>query len=576
MSAKTNSVVPLEMENVLDPRLEAMKYGQDKLKWTIFKGSQNQNWVQQQSNAYSTSSISWNFNTQSDDVLIDRRLFARVQFKMSFTGTSPIGQPLLVSEFDAPRAFPLASITQSLSASINGTGFQCQYGDCISGMLRYNTDFDLKNLDLSQTPSTLDKYQNYADGVGTVRNPLSTYGNGSYEMGRGGFQLDSIDNPVSVDGVTPTTSTVVFTVVEPLIMSPFLYSSRDLGAALYGVKNIGVTFNLKAGKLDRIWSHAAGSGANITSTSVDIGSNATEPPQLLVNYLNPPLLDSIGAVPKAPVYQYYKTDTYVNDLSITLAPNESRTVTNNSIQLSTVPESIYIWASLQDGEKTYESSDAFLGINSLSVNYLNVSGQFSTMSKSDLYALSVKNGLQMSWTEFSGKTNDLTSGSTIGLCGSVIKLTAEDLSIPDNLASGVNVNSQLGITANLTNLNQSENVKVQFNVVLVYDGVVTVSSEQTVSQVGIINQADVIETRAKKSWVDYKQAQKIYGGSIFSKLANLAKGAYKHRKDIAEGVKLGQKAYKAYKGEGGALMGGAVMGGAKMTPAEMRRRLMEH
>jgi hypothetical protein len=578
MSQFTNSIRPLETENVLDPRLEAMRYGQENMKWGIFKGCSNQNWQKQQANSYSSAGITWGFNTQSENVLIDRRVYAQCQFQVTITGTSPIGQPLVNDESDAPRAWALGAITQSLKATLNGTSFEGQYADNLEAMLRFNDDFNLRNLDLSQTPSTLDKMQRYQDGVGGVRNPLSTYNNGSYEIGRGAFKLDSIINPVSVDGVTPTTTVIKFTVTEPILLSPFLYSCRDLQSGLYGVSNMGVQYSFKAGQLDRVWSHAANVGVTFTSLTVEIGPGVTAPPQLLINYLNPPLLDSIGEKPRAPVYQYYRSDTYVNDLNQTLPPNASTTVTNNAIQLSTVPQSIYIWVTRPNGDKDYTTTDTAFRINSLSVSYLNVAGQLSTCNVNDLFVISCKNGSNLSWTEFNGLTQSMTAStagiSLQGLTGSFIKLSVEDLAIPDNLASGVNVNSQLQFSINVTNINQSETLGIQTNVMLVYDGVATIIDGTTISQVGILTQTDVVETRRDKGWVDFSKAQRLYGGNFLAKLGSLAnnifEGVEKGAKAAEGAVKLiesGQKLRKAYKG-------GALMGGARVTADDMRRRLM--
>lgn len=589
--AQTSSIRPLTTENVLDPRLEAMKYGQEKLKWGIFKGCQGQNWVQQQANSYSTAGATWNFNTQSENVLIDRRVYAQMQFRIDFTGTSPLGQPLLNDEADAPGAFPLGRITQSLKATINGTSFESQYADNLEAMLRFNNPFEQRHHDLSMTPSMLDKHALYEDGVGGVRNPLSTYDNGSYEIGRGAFRVNSLVNPVNAGA--PTTSTVFFTVTEPLLLSPFLYSCRNLQSGLYGVKNMGCQFSFKAGQLDRLWSHAITPGVTFTSVIVSIGSGATAAPLLLVNYLNPPLLDSIGEKPQAPVYQYYKTDTYLNETGQSLAPNQTATITNNAIQLSTVPSSIYLWFTRPNSAKTYLTTDTAFRLNSLQLNYLNVAGQFSTMTINDLYALACKNGVELSWTEWSGLTQSYSTGAIIGLTGGFLKLDVEDLAIPDNLASGVNVNSQLSITASITNINQSDTLAVQCNVVCVYDGLCTVVDGNAISQIGIISQADVVETRRSSEWVDFSKAQRMYGGNFMSKLASLAKkapAAIHAASSLLQQFGMGGGPMGGMvegDDDGGGVVGGAVVGGARktrarkakggaeMSLADLRARLMK-
>jgi hypothetical protein len=104
---KTNSVRPIKLMNVIDPRLECLEFAQKEMEWGVFKGCEGQNTVEQQANSYSTSAVSFNFNTQSENVIISRNIYARVQFLMTFTGTAPIGQPLLNSKVMPPVAFHL-------------------------------------------------------------------------------------------------------------------------------------------------------------------------------------------------------------------------------------------------------------------------------------------------------------------------------------------------------------------------------------------------------------------------------------------------------------------------------------
>ena len=568
--AMTNSSRPIKCTNLLDPRLESLEPAQKQMTWGIFKGCEGQNAVQQQANSYSTAGITWNFNTQSENVLIDRRMYARCQFQMTFVGTAPIGQPLLNTESDAPRFLPLASVTQSLKVTINGSSVESQYADALTGLLRYNLDDHLKEVDLSMSPSTQDKYQRYVAGVGSVRNPLSNYQNSGQDTGRGAFQLDSIVNPVSPDAaVTPITAVIRFTVTEPLLLSPMLYKSGDLQSGLIGVRNMGVQYNFASGQLARIWSRSLSAGVNLTSVTAAIGAGTTAPPTLLVNYLTPPL-SSQGSIPRQVNYQYYKSETFVNDMNVNLAPGASQTFNNNAIQLSTVPKCIYIWASRQNSTKTHLTSDTFFKINSLSLNYLNVSGQFSSMTLQDLYQMCVKNGCELSWTEWSGRTNSIGGGPvgvgiSDGLVGSVLKLDVSDLHIPSNVASGMNVNSQLSYSVNVENVNRLDTIGVQLTTVIVYDGLMTIESGSMATQVGVISESDVVETRAdRNNFIPWGAARSIYGGSIFGQMGHLARVA-KRGLDMACDAK--------------AALGGELVldraGGAAMSRADLKKRMFE-
>ena len=526
---KTNSVRPIELKNVVDPRLDCLEFAQKQMEWGIFKGAEGQNTVQQQANSYSTSGVSWNFNSQSENTIIDRRIYARVQFLVTFVGTAPVGMKLLNTESDAPRCLPLASITNSLKVTINGSSVETQYSSALLGLLRYNLDDEVKERDLSMSPMCQDKYQRYVDGVGSVRNPLSNYQNSGKDTGRGAFSFDAITNPFSVDAAVPITATCLFTVTEPLLISPMKYKSSELSSGFIGVQNMGVSFNFSAGQLERVWSRSPSPGVNLTSVVCSLGAGTTAPPSLLVNYLTPPLL-SQSQIPKQVNYQYYKCETYVNDMNTTLAASASQTFTNNAIQLSTVPKCIYIWASSPESSKTYLTTDTFFRINSLSLNYLNVSGQFSSMSIQDLYQMCVSNGCNLSWTEWSGRalsigesTGPGTLGSVDGMVGSCIKISIKDLHIPSNVASGLNLNSQLSFSVNVENVNVAEPVPVALTTVLVYDGLMTISNGSMATQVGVISERDVVETRKDRdNYIDWSSAQSIYGGDLFSKLGHFA------------------------------------------------------
>ena len=566
----TNSSRPIKTANLLDPRLEALEPSQKQMTWAIPKSCEGQNVVQQQANSYSTSGITWNFNTQSENVLIDRRIYARCQFQLTFVGTAPLGQPLLNTESDALRFLPLAAVTQSLKVTINGSSVESQYADSLLGVLRYNLDDHLKEVDLSMSPSTQDKYQRYVSGVGSVRNPLSNYGNSGQDTGRGSFFMDAITNPVSPDAaVTPITAVVLFTVTEPLLLSPMLYKSGDLQSGLIGVRNMGVQFNFASGQLSRLWSRAASGGVTLTSVTPAIGAGTTTPPSLLVNYLTPPL-SSQGSIPRQINYQYNKSECFVNDMNVALAPNASQTFNNNAIQLSTVPKCIYIWASRQNSTKTYLTSDTFFKINSLSLNYLNVSGQFSSMSLQDLYQMCVKNGCELSWLEWSGRTTSIGGapagiGVPVGMVGSVIKLDISDLHIPSNVASGMNVNSQLSYSVNVENCNRIDTIGVQLTTVIVYDGLMTIESGSMATQVGVISEADVVETRAERSnFITQAEARNVYGGSIYGSMGHLARIAKR-------GLDMACEAKNALGGE--MLLTNSMGGGAAMSRADLKSRM---
>ena len=79
--------------------------------------------------------------------------------------------------FSAPREFPIISVTANETITPNGLGIsQNPQNQQWPPMLAYANSFGLRHGALSMTPSSLDKFQNYSDGIGSTLNPLLGYG----------------------------------------------------------------------------------------------------------------------------------------------------------------------------------------------------------------------------------------------------------------------------------------------------------------------------------------------------------------------------------------------------------------
>tara|TARA_R110000772_G_scaffold92456_1_gene189332 strand:- start:315 stop:899 length:585 start_codon:yes stop_codon:yes gene_type:complete len=194
------------------------------------------------------------------------------------------------------------------------------------------------------------------------------------------------------------------------------------------------------------------------------------------------------------------------------------------------------------------------------------------MSLQDLYQMCVKNGCELSWPEWSGRTQTIGDsrgpgrGSVDGMVGSVIKLDVSDLHIPSNVASGMNVNSQLSYTVNVENINRIDTIGVQLTTVIVYDGLMTIESGSMATQVGVISEADVVETRADRSnFIPYSTARSVYGGSIYGSMGHLARVAKR-------GLDMACAAKDAL---GGELVLDQQRGGASMSRAQLKSRMFE-
>jgi hypothetical protein len=532
MSRKTNTIDPLETENVIDPRMLCLEKYQAKLKWGVDKGFADTSFITQQADSYSSSGFTFSFNTQSTSAVIDRRVYARCQFLVTITGqVSQVGQRLINNGYDSLRSFPLTRITNTINCSINGSTVSVAASDAMKALFPYNTNFDLTQYDLSGTPTQLDLSQNYSSLLNTVKNPLNPYFDSPYQLGRGSFKFVSLNNPVSTQVNQNLTATAIVEVLEPIFCPPFLFSSQQLEEGLVGVQNLSIQYNFRAGFLSSIWSHANPSFLTNWAIAVSIGPNTTAPPQVELTYLSLNQMDA-QQIPRNLQVQYYRVDNYTNNMNTNFAFGETKTITMNSIQLATVPKAIYVYATRPYDQQGPLIPDCFHGLEITSINYLNKNNILSGQTKYQQYQMCVKNGLKQSFLEFDGIAQDFNffnynslNSNKYGLVGPVIKITSADLSLDDMSASGLNTTSSFLLKANVTNLNEKDvggQVSgIQMTVIMVYDGLLNIYDNTASTEVGFLTKELILETRKGNDFSIQTPSKSLYGGSFWSGLKSL-------------------------------------------------------
>ena len=179
------------------------------------------------------------------------------------------------------------------------------------------------------------------------------------------------------------------------------------------------------------------------------------------------------------------------------------------------------------------SPDTFLGINSITVNFDNVNGVLSAADPVSLFNMSSKNGLNLSYPEFVGINNVLSSvGNTdiIGLTGSLLVICPGiDFPLRDGLAPGMLGKWQFQAVINATNLNQSEVITPDIYVVWAESCVLSLSQNNAVVVQGVSSINDVLN--APIADVGYNELMAIYGGSFGSKFRDFFKNAWNWIKD---------------------------------------------
>lgn len=494
--------IPIEVTKITDPRLQI----NNKREYVVLKGSLVNSWQQFPATNLSQSNIQITCNPPSRDITISRLVLKRFSFDITVTGTNASAGPLLNSGFYAPRAYPLLSITSAEQVSINNaTITQAPMQQYWPSLMWYQNDGANRFGQYSLTPSMLDQFQRYEDGIGSVRNPLSEYKDNSYENTRGGysgFVVNSNPNGGTVASLT-------LTVVEPIFLSPLVFGEgSNYTSGLIGIQNM--TYTATLGNISRILSLVQGQGVAPGQIVLNPPSVTLTGASLLFEYLTP---DPITRIPRSLESSYFSLVSYPSKSSAPVVPGSNVTLTMQSVQVTSIPRRMYVFARRDDSAQTAFNADSYFAINPAS-NPLTVTWNnnqfFAQSTTQDLYNMCVKNGLQMSYSQF---TN---------FCGSVLCIDfGTDLGLMSDEAPGVLGNYQLGLTCQFVNTNSVESITPTMYVVLVYEGVFNIIDGNSSQMLGVLSKKDVLVGH-HISGTSYKQMKDVYGGSFFSRLRDYA------------------------------------------------------
>ena len=342
------------------------------------------------STSYSNNQASFSAPPPSTSVFIDRCFVVGLPVTINYTGTTTSGN-LLNGGSDALRAFPMASIVNSYQLTLNNQTFVIQANEIIPAMSHF-----WKQSKESIFPSMLDTYQNYADGVGAINNPLGQYFNAvDHHQPRGGFPMVVVNSS--------TSASINATVFEPVWL-PVLHRDFDDGLGFTNIRTCDLVVNY-ASNLARLVSHAVASAVTLTSVSVVLGQ-----PIMYQKYSSPPL----GYMPKTLTYGTEDINRFITPCpTAPLTTNSSVTFPSTNIQLNCIPKWLLVMCRESTANLTYTSPDTYLRISALSINFNNVSGILSSASENDLFKISCANHLQDTWEQFHGVTAMSVGSATL-------------------------------------------------------------------------------------------------------------------------------------------------------------------
>lgn len=435
---------------------------------------------------------------------------------LSTTNTSGANSQaaVVINNYDCIRAYPISQMVKTLTVDVANDTFKTGLSDYSSILQRFDDTF-AEESSQSGEPTMSDYFQTFKLAEASNRNPFSVYGDNSYQDTRNSFPINIITN-------NSTIAVVNFTISEPIMMSPFLFQKDSHAVGLTDVDTLTIT-DVFANNFNRCWCHdpTSPTGA-VTISSVLNGAFAR------LTFIKPQ-----QNMPKLPIYtfpyyepKYYTTSITTGNTNNVLNPGQSLVATSNNMQLSSIPNKIYIYARQLDANLDFTQPDVFSSIYYMNFIWDGRAGVFSELKQKDLYNLSVKNGYCSTFAQWAGQQNQ--HGAVFCCIPGIDFPLAED-ECP-GLIGSYNFQFDIGIT-NISPLP----ITYQLNIVAVSEGYVKVDHGNVSHRLGFLSKQDVM--RAEPSDLTYEYSTLVIGGSLWDTLKNWGKSAFNAvRKAIDSGA----------------------------------------
>ena len=461
--------------------------------------------VTQQLHTADTASASqalWSIYPPSPQTIVDR--LVKVKFQIEMTTTNGNDIDWTANEL-APRQFPLQSVLDVLTVQINGESISDNVSDKIHALLAYGNTAEDRNKSWSQTAAQPDQYPTYEllNPLGSGRQVAAKYGENVLETPRGGFYK-----------VEEKAKSAIWEFTEPLILSPFY---EGLGGQTEGFINVNqFNISLRFRDLTRMISSAIDL-AGLTVTFV-------KKPEILITYITPDLTQGIPTLQTLP---YHKSQDYVKRIEGgAKARGDNFEITSDTLRLSQIPRKMYIFAKERRDVADYKSTDTFARIKNVSILWNNQSGLLANASEQDLHEISLRNGCNISWTQWAQHR------------GSVLCIEfGKDIGLLDNEAPGVRRQHVIQIKTQFECLR--DNWEGEVFTLMVMEGTFQISENVGRATLGNLTSEMVMASRGGIQ-MDYHHYQSLQGGgfltsmkSFVNKLARGVQGAAKFAEHAA-------------------------------------------
>ena len=529
----------------------------------------------------SASQQTYNINVPSENVFIDRAVewssTCALQFQVTIANDPAlVGQPVVVFGRDcALSAFPLHSLTQTLTATINDTTTTMNTGDVLYEVLRL-TDYK-KNRAQRTCPTYLDTYKSYDRAFGAVNNPLGDFStacdsgsvpNGAYynvyftdatgqALTGNGVYNDGTNNINYTQGVpvvtgAPITSYRIFVrfrSTEKIVLSPFVFSdTHESDTGLFGIQNIQLVMNMNSpsqtatsGRVLRSTTRAGRTISQVAYNATVSGGSPFTDSRVNVQFLTPSL--DIPLPPKSVVpYMEFPRFIYNQSFSTPIAIGGTATgVQSQTITLPQIPDLMIIYAKPNQqgytvaGPTTFgpyapTDADFYLPITQISINFDNFSGLLSSHTAEQLYGMSFRNGLDMDWEQWSGQAKlsalattagDLPNGTAATVGGFLVLKPSQDIVLQSGQAPSLVGNFTFQFNCNLLNTTGGTLNGCSLYVITANSGFFESIKGSSRVIKGVLTEADIISAPLAPMGTRSALTRVVGGQSVLSRLGNV-------------------------------------------------------
>jgi hypothetical protein len=598
--------------------------------FAVYKSGQNVTVATFDAISAAVSSHTYNIQVPSETTVIDRRVMwqSTVEFNVTMTlantgtGITAASSVLKFGSNCGFSPYPLHSLCTTQQVTINNNTVSINMNDVLPAVVKLGTDRELAHYNgLALTQG--DFYRDAAATASYVNSPLYdvrgvandrsfkprgtlaglTFGsptlNGAAVTapGGGGGSIYSWNATFGAQG-TPLANggiysiTVTATFLEPLIVSPFIYSNPYYnGQGFYGIQNLNYVFNIAGGATSGFFRTAFPAATAYPAAGATVTLQRFLDSKLVFNFLSPKPSDMLTARNVVPYWEMprFTSSNFSGPVAATanadgtITPQKT-TVQSQSIQLNQIPDKLIIFVRRAKSARTTQDTDFSFPIENIAINFNNQSGILASASKDQLWRYSVESGSNQTWDEYSGVAN---AGQLPGvptndtpMLGSYLMLEfGRHIQITeDYYASGSLGNFNLQFSVTIQNYSQTSYAaagSLELVLITQNSGIFVTEKGQSATYTGVLTKDDVLSASSSAA-VNERALTRMVGGVKFGKIADMAKvlgpiannlgnAFLPEDSKIRKGLNVAEKLRGAVQGEGKA--GSRIRGSGKGSAA---------